>query len=256
MKINYLQSTLALIGVGSVGIAVVLPIAQVQSQPQGTALAQPVQDADFFLKRAIATVEKESTPEAIQSALKDLDQAIKLNPKLAMAYAQKGSLLWSSDAKAAMQNFDRAVALAPDDLEVRGYRASFRELAKDDRGAVADFSHMIKLAPQKSLPRYLRAVILGRNPIKDYKAALADVNYLIEQDATLDHGESHPYRNLRHQMRARLREQLGDKPGAIADLKTVITAKEQDLQNNQREQKALTIELEGLRSSVQKLQGK
>jgi hypothetical protein len=254
MTTKYWQIALAVVGVSTIGLATVAPIRQAHSQNQPVA-AQPAQDSDFFMRRAMATMEKGNSPQEFQSALQDLDQAIKLNPQNAMAYAQKGSILWSDDRKAGMQNFDRAVELAPDNVEVRGYRASFRELSQDDRGAIADLNHMLKLAPEQSEPRYLRAIILRRDAIKDYKAALADLDYLIEKDQELQH-RSQAYRGSRYQMRGWLRDKLGDTKGAIADLQLVESEKDQELKNNQREQQALEMELADLRSRLKQLRSK
>jgi tetratricopeptide (TPR) repeat protein len=253
MTSKYVRIVLATISISAIGLAAVVPMRQAYSQDARIA-AQPVQDSDFFLKRAIERLENADSDQARQAALADLQQAIKLNPRNAMAYAHRGSVIWSDDRKAAMQDFDRAVEIAPDSLDTRGFRASFRELSGDNRGAIADLTHILKLAPEEAPSRYLRCIILMRDAIKDYKAALVDIDYLIEKDQVLKHRDN-PYRNSRYQMRARVREKLGDKKGAIADLKIAESGKAQDLEASKREQKALEMELESLRSYIQRLQG-
>jgi tetratricopeptide (TPR) repeat protein len=253
MSAKVFSVVLAVVSVGTIGIATMLTFDQAHSQTPSVA-AQPVQDSDFFLKRAMQNIKVGMSQQERQAVLNDFQQAIKLNPKNAMAYAHRGTLLWDENRKAAMLDFDRAVEVAPNDVVARGYRANFRELNGDNRGAIADLSHVLKLAPEESEPRYLRAIILKRDTVKDYKAALTDMDYLIDQDQTLQH-RSDAFRSSRYQMRAEVREKMGDKAGAIADLKIVESGKAIELESTQLMQKALETELAEVRSRLQRLQG-
>jgi tetratricopeptide (TPR) repeat protein len=242
----------AVASVSTIGLATLLPVDQAPAQTPSMA-AQPVQDSDFFLKRATQNIKVGMSQQERQAVLNDFQQAIKLNPKNAAAYTQRGTLLWDENRKAAMLDFDRAVEVAPKDLVVRGYRATFRELNGDNQGAIADLSYALKLAPEESEARYLRAIILKRDTVKDYKAALTDLDYLIDKDQTLQH-RSDAFRVSRYQMRAEVREKMGDKAGAIADLKIVESGKAIELESTQLMQKALETELAEVRARLQRLQ--
>jgi tetratricopeptide (TPR) repeat protein len=79
--------------------------------------------------------------------------------------------------------------------------------AGDFQGAIADYTAAIRLNPNYAEAYNKRGIIRGRN-LKDYPAAKADFDRAIEINPNYDHA----YYN-----RARAREFLKDKSGAIAD---------------------------------------
>ncbi|HSF72350.1 MAG TPA: tetratricopeptide repeat protein [Microcoleus sp.] len=79
--------------------------------------------------------------------------------------------------------------------------------AGDIQGAIADYTEAIRLNPNYAKAHNKRGIIHGRN-LKDYPAAKADFDRAIEINP--NYGDA--YYN-----RARVREFLEDKPGAIAD---------------------------------------
>ncbi len=79
--------------------------------------------------------------------------------------------------------------------------------AGDIQGAIADYTAAIRLNPNYAKAYNKRGIIHGRN-LQDYPAAKADFDRAIE----INPNYSDAYYN-----RARVREFLEDKPGAIAD---------------------------------------
>ena len=79
--------------------------------------------------------------------------------------------------------------------------------AGDIQGAIADYTEAIRLNPNYAKAHNKRGIIHGRN-LKDYPAAKADFDRAIEINP--NYGDA--YYN-----RARVREFLEDKDGAIAD---------------------------------------
>lgn len=94
--------------------------------------------------------------------------------------------------------------------------------AGDIQGAIADYTEAIRLNPNYAKAHNKRGIIHGRN-LKDYTAAKADFDRAIEINP--NYGDA--YYN-----RARVREFLEDKPGAIADYQKAAELYQKDGNTN------------------------
>ncbi|MEG5014978.1 MULTISPECIES: tetratricopeptide repeat protein [unclassified Microcoleus] len=94
--------------------------------------------------------------------------------------------------------------------------------AGDIQGAIADYTEAIRLNPNYAKAHNKRGIIHGRN-LKDYPAAKADFDRAIEINP--NYGDA--YYN-----RARVREFLEDKPGAIADYQKAAELYQKDGNTN------------------------
>jgi predicted O-linked N-acetylglucosamine transferase (SPINDLY family) len=89
-----------------------------------------------------------SAPARHQAALEDYDKALALNPHLAEAHNNRGSTLHSLlDYHAALASYDKAIELKPDYVEAHGNRANALLALKDFPGALATFERAIELQP-------------------------------------------------------------------------------------------------------------
>ena len=105
--------------------------------------------------------------------------------------------------------------------------------AGDIQGAIADYTEAIRLNPNYAKAHNKRGIIHGRN-LKDYPAAKADFDRAIEINP--NYGDA--YYN-----RARVREFLEDKPGAIADYQKAAELYQKDGNTNDYQDAIKHIEM-------------
>lgn len=117
-----------------------------------------------------------------EAARADLDEAIWLDSRLAPAYQARGTLeARHGRLTAALADLDRATALDPDDPATLAERGALH-VRRDDRPAArADFARALRLAPNH-IP-----ALLGRAQLRaaagTYDEALADLDALLRLDA-------------------------------------------------------------------------
>lgn len=107
-----------------------------------------------------------------QEALQDLNKAIALQPDNAYAYVDRGIVnAMMGNRKAFIQDFDRALRLEPDSAAIYNKRGTARSILQDNKGAIEDYIAAIRFAPQAA---YLYYKKLGdvRTVEKDYKTAI------------------------------------------------------------------------------------
>jgi len=124
-------------------------------------------------------------------ALVDLDAALALQPASAPTYARRGTLRWEialeaedPDARPALADYDRALALRPDDVTYRLRRARIHAAVGELAAALADLDRAIDLAPRNGRLFYDRGEVhaLAGAPAK----AIADWEVAARLDPRLE----------------------------------------------------------------------
>jgi tetratricopeptide (TPR) repeat protein len=146
-----------------------------------------------------------------KGAIADLDQAIRLDPKYAPAYVSRGFFRKElGDKKGAIADYNIAISLDPKNATAYGNRGVTRHELVDPIGAIADYDQAIRLDPKKASVYNNRGVSRNFFPGNgNKKGAIADYNIAISLD---------PKNAMAYHNRGFARSQLGDKQGAIADL--------------------------------------
>jgi tetratricopeptide (TPR) repeat protein len=118
---------------------------------------------------------KENYPEAI----KHIDNAIKLQPRLAGLYVNRAYLRYSTDDWfGAMSDYDYAIELEPMNKLALFNRGLLEMEVNANDKALADFTKVLKMDPSDVRARYNRSVIYSN--LRQFNKAIADVNYVIE----------------------------------------------------------------------------
>lgn len=146
--------------------------------------------ASLWLNRAIALNPKDATAylfrartEAwnnnFQKAQQTLDIAIKLKPDYADAYADRGYayMALKQDAKA-YADFEKAFTLNKD-ADALGTKAKMEDESGKHKQAVADYTRIIAVIPEKSWPYVQRGAAYEN--LKDYAKAIADYTVLCDR---------------------------------------------------------------------------
>ncbi len=157
---------------------------------------------------------------AYRNPLAYAEQAIRSNPKSALAYFIKGNELFKQgDTAEALYNFSQATALHPDYKEARLNRALILIQEKKYSEALTDLDHMISNEPGVNAPAYNARGIVKAN-LNDLVAAFNDFEMAVKLDPNL----SEATRNLEVSRRSLATEynskgiataQLGDYQSAM-----------------------------------------
>ncbi|MBN3925300.1 serine/threonine-protein kinase [Nostoc sp. NMS4] len=147
-----------------------------------------------------------------EGAVEDFNQAIKLNPRNALAYNRRGDAYYRlGDYEQAQADSSQAILLNPQDANAyfdRGF--AFSELSKY-KEAIADYTQAIKLNSKDAYVYYGRG--LARVQLKDNKGAIEDFNKAIALKP--QYTEAYLQRGILHR---RLKQRLE----AIQDFDKVI----------------------------------
>jgi tetratricopeptide (TPR) repeat protein len=160
------------------------PAPKSASTPPATSTAAPLpepgpgSDASAYVKFGIETGGSKGD---LEGAIAAFNEAIKINPKFAPAYYNRGfahSLQHKSDE--ALADYDQAIQIDPTYKEAYYQSGSLKGQKGDFDGAIADFSQVIKLDP-KYAPAYynLGHVYYFKG---DLDNALAEINQALNLD--------------------------------------------------------------------------
>jgi tetratricopeptide (TPR) repeat protein len=132
-------------------------------------------DSLALYRRAAALAASGQTDKALD----DYGAAIRANPKASLAYLGRGVLLASRQRaySRAVEDFDKVLALEPDNVEALISRGDAYAQLGDLGRAMADLNRAVSLAPQAALPVLARGQVESRRgdltaAARDYEAAL------------------------------------------------------------------------------------
>ncbi len=157
------------------------------------------------------------TTKDFQSALDDMNEAIKLQPQQAGLFINRAYLRYNlDDYFGAMADYDYAIELDPLNSIALFNRGLLRAEVHDNDKAIADFSKVLSLNSNEYRAIYNRAILYKET--KNYNLALEDINRIITQYPSFAGGYFVRYEIYRGK---------GDTKKAIADYdKSLALAKE------------------------------
>ncbi|QDU26430.1 Putative serine protease HtrA [Anatilimnocola aggregata] len=142
-----------------------------------------------------------------EAALKDYNEALRLDPKMALASVNKGWIFNSmQDYATAEAEFDAALKIDPENASgYEGRGVCRRSLGRNDE-AIADFTQAIRRSPDEA-HLYFRRTIAHRNK-NDLPAALADLNRCVALDPNT--ADNYGSRGQVHRLLKNFKESLAD----------------------------------------------
>lgn len=181
------------------------PRPPVQKPP---AIPQGPRAGDFYLQ----ATDKIQRGDA-QGALRDLNQAIRLNPDYARAYGDRATIKFQQDDRqGALADLDRAIQLDPQLADAYGIRGVYRVAVGNTQGAQADVEQAVRLKPE--IGYAARGVVRWYG--SDLQGAITDFDQALNLKA--DFNDAYAV----HYFRGLVRWQLGNRQGALADLNRSI----------------------------------
>jgi len=146
------------------------------------------------------------------AAIPDFAEAIRINPRVALAWGQRGIARFETgDMAGAHADFDEAVKRRPEMPALWFNRGQARSRMGDEAGAIADYTEALRLRPDYAKAHSDRAI--SRENIGDVPGAMADYAEAIRIDPRMPEA---------HYNRGSLRESQGDPEGAIEDYDAAI----------------------------------
>jgi tetratricopeptide (TPR) repeat protein len=129
--------------------------------------------------------------EDLDGKIADYDEAIRLNPKNANAYTNRGATHKAKgELDLAIADYDEAIQLNPKNANAYTNRGNARKAKNDLDGAIADFEESIRLNPSFAEAYYNRGV--AHYDRSEFDAAIAD----FEESIRLNPSLAYPYYGL------------------------------------------------------------
>ena len=115
-----------------------------------------------------------------QGAVADIDNAIRLQPRMAGLYINRAYLKYNLDSyQGAMDDYDYALTLEPLNVTALFNRGLLLAEVSDNDRALADFDRVLELDPENFRALYNRAIIYREKG--NYDAAIADISRVAEK---------------------------------------------------------------------------
>lgn len=156
-----------------------------------------------------------------EKALTNFNKAIDLNPKLARAYNNRGSIKVGHPIKneiydqvGALTDFNKSIELEPDFLEPYINRGRVKKAEKDFDGALKDFNRAIEIKPDDEEAYVFRGQVkIEKN---DLDGAVSDMNVAIKLN------QNNKMTALAYGCRSAIERHNGDLKSALADSEKAI----------------------------------
>ena len=164
--------------------------------------------AEDYLARSLFErgLEKERKSD-FRGAIADYSEAIRLNPKDANAYNNRGSAkLDLGDKQEAISDYNESILINPNFANPYNGRGNVKRALGDEQGAIADYNKAIQINPEYAEPYNNRGN--AKDDLGDKQGAIADYNEAIRINPNL----AAPYYN-----RGLIKKKRGEQQEALAD---------------------------------------
>ncbi|ABW26962.1 tetratricopeptide repeat-containing S1 family peptidase [Acaryochloris marina] len=178
------------------------------TRPPRPPVPQGPRAGDFYLQATDKLQRGDS-----QGALRDLNQAISLNPNYANAYGDRATIKFQQgDRRGALADLDQAIQIDPQLADAYGIRGLYRVVTGNIRGAQSDVEKAVRLKPEIGYA--------SRGVVRWYRSDLAGAQSDFDQALSLKDSFKDAY--AVHYFRGFVRWQLGNFDGALQDLNRSI----------------------------------
>jgi tetratricopeptide (TPR) repeat protein len=169
---------------GVVALMVALLATGVAMAQDATAQETPLPNAEAYYNRGNAN-SKKGDSVALDRAIADYTQAIKLDPTFVQAYVTRGfAYSEKADFDRAIADYTQALQLAPKFVQAYVNRARAYRLKGDIDRAIADYTQVIQLNPKFAVAYYNRGIAYRMKG--DTDRAIADHRQALKLDPRLN----------------------------------------------------------------------